>query len=178
LPPLLRGEAKPRDAAEGILLAQFCQRYRKHYAAAARLYADAFAAEPKRAEDLQQANRYNAACAAALAGCGKGEDAAKLGTDERARLRRQALAWLRADLAVRARFLDGDPKQASAVVGRALKHWRTDLDLAGVRGQDALASLPEADRAAWRQLWADVDGLLNRDRPEPEFLPPPKPEPE
>src|SRR5215472_4056243 len=50
-------------------------------------------------DDLQTQDRYNAANAAALAGCGQGEDAAKLNDNERTRLRQQALTWLRADLA-------------------------------------------------------------------------------
>jgi len=41
-----------------------------------------------------------AARAAALAAARKGEDAAKLDTKEQARLRQQALDWLRADLAL------------------------------------------------------------------------------
>ena len=35
-----------------------------------------------------------------------------------------------------------------------------DTDLAGVREAKALETIPEADRKAWRTLWADVDALL------------------
>ena len=48
--------------------------------AAARFYEEAFAAQPKLADDLGAAHRYNAACAAALAGCGQSKDAGKPGS--------------------------------------------------------------------------------------------------
>src|SRR6516164_4586354 len=58
------------------------------------LYAAAFAADPKLADDLKAGHRYRAACAAALAAAGQGEDAAKLDDKEKVRLRKQALDWL------------------------------------------------------------------------------------
>ena len=83
---ILRGEARPADATEQLGLGELCT-LKKRYAAAARFYADAFTAEPKLADDLQRWNRYGAACAAALAAAGKGEDAAKLADQERVKLR-------------------------------------------------------------------------------------------
>jgi hypothetical protein len=38
-------------------------------------------------------------------------------------------------------------------------------DLASVRDQEALAKLTEAERAAWQQLWADVEQLLKKNAP-------------
>ncbi|MFI5259249.1 MAG: tetratricopeptide repeat protein [Candidatus Limnocylindrales bacterium] len=133
---------------------------RKNAEAAAE-YAAAFAAEPKWAEDLRNGDRYNAACVAALAGCGQGENAAKLDEKERARLRRQALAWLRADLAAWGQLLEKEPDKARAAVRKTLRHWQQDADFAGVRG-DALAKLPEAERQPWRQLWAEVERTLRK----------------
>ena len=52
--------------------------------------------EPKLADNLAAVHRYNAACAAALAACGQGNDADNLDGKECARLRGQALDWLRA----------------------------------------------------------------------------------
>jgi hypothetical protein len=43
-----------------------------------------------------------------------------------------------------------------------LRHWQADSDLAGVRSPDALERLPEAGRAEWRRLWADVQAKLDR----------------
>ena len=45
---------------------------------------------------------------------------------------------------------------------QTLTHWRADPDLTGVRDQDALAKLPEDERAKWQELWGEVDGLLQR----------------
>jgi hypothetical protein len=42
---------------------------------------------------------------------------------------------------------------------QTLPHWQTDSDLAGIRGQEALAKLPEGERADWQKLWADVEAL-------------------
>jgi hypothetical protein len=47
-------------------------------------------------------------------------------------------------------------------VQKTLAHWQQDQDLAGVRDQDALAKLPEAERKAWRKLWTDVADLLKK----------------
>jgi serine/threonine protein kinase/Flp pilus assembly protein TadD len=158
---VLQGPAQPADAAEMLALAKLCQDYKKHYAAATRLYAEAFAAEPKLADDLSTVHRYNAACAAALAGCGQGEDAAPLDDAARARLRRQALDWLLADLAARRQLLAKEPAKSRAAVQQTLRHWQQDTDFAGVRG-DALAKLSEAERPAWRQLWEDVEQTLEK----------------
>ncbi len=101
---------------------------------------------------------YDAACAASLGAAGKGVDSG-LDDKERARLRSQALDWLRIDLnAWDKRRRDG-PK-AGPEIQKTLQDWQKDSDLAGVRDADALAKLPEAEREAWRKLWADVDALL------------------
>jgi serine/threonine protein kinase/Tfp pilus assembly protein PilF len=164
LPDLLEGKATPASPAESIELAQLCNVKRLHRAAA-RFYTDAFAAEPKLADDLRAEHRYNAACAAALAGCGQGKDADKLDDKERVRLRRQALDWLRTDLEAWGRLLDEGPDRPGrmATGTRALKHWLVDSDFAGVRGPEALARVPEAERNEWQKLWSRVADLLNRD---------------
>jgi Flp pilus assembly protein TadD len=158
LSEVIQGKAQPADAAERLALARLCQTYKKRYAVAARFYSDAFAADPKLAGDMQAANRYNAARAAARAGCGAGEDGPELDEKERARLRQQALSWLRADLAAWARRLEKDPAQSRAM-RQALRRWQQDADFASVRG-DALAKLGEAERQPWQELWADVQRTL------------------
>jgi hypothetical protein len=49
-------------------------------------------------------------------------------------------------------------------VEAALKHWQRDADLAGVRDAGAVARLPAEERAAWRELWADVAAVLAQAR--------------
>jgi serine/threonine protein kinase/Flp pilus assembly protein TadD len=168
LPHVLSGQVQPADAAECLALAQLCRQPCKSlYRAAVRFYADAFAHQRELAEDLQTQVRYNAACAAALAGCGQGKDGARLAEKERAHLRHQALAWLQADLTAYRRLLEKEPDRAGALVRNRMKDWQQDTDFAGVRGPKALARLPEAERPTWRHLWHDVADMLNRSQGEP-----------
>jgi tetratricopeptide (TPR) repeat protein len=158
---ILKREAQPADAAERAQLGRLCQQpYKQLNAVAARFYAEAFAAEPKLANDLGTGHRYNAACAAALAGCGQGKGADKLDDAERARLRRQALDCLRADLAAWRTQLEDNEAKLRPVVQPTLQHWLGDSDFAGVRDPEALAKLPEAERQDWQKLWADVQELF------------------
>jgi serine/threonine-protein kinase len=161
LPAVLRGEIKLGAAAEQLEFSQLCQ-YKQLYFASARFFSEAFAAKPELADDLQSAHRYSAACAAALAGCGQGQDATKLSDEERGRWRERACAWLQADLALRTKQLETNRPEARAEVQQKLQHWQHDPDLAGLRDRDALAKLPEAERQAWQKLWTDVDALLKR----------------
>src|SRR5262249_48442588 len=133
---------------------------KRMHAAAARFSADAFAAEPKLADDLMAGHRYNAACYAALAAAGQGEDAARLDEKERARLRTQALDWLRADLALHTKRMQSGKPADRAAVQSAMKHWQKDTDLASVRDKDALDKLSDQEQKAFAQLWADVAALL------------------
>ena len=64
----------------------------KRYAAAARLWAEALEADPTLADDRRAQHRYNAACAAALAAAGQGEDDPKPDDAARAALRRRPSA--------------------------------------------------------------------------------------
>jgi serine/threonine protein kinase/tetratricopeptide (TPR) repeat protein len=163
LPAILSGQEQPADAGQGAVYASVCQK--KHlYASAARLYQEAIAAKPDLVASVGNGLRYNAACAAALAGCVAGEDAAKLTDAERAGLRQQALDWLRADLDVWRQLLNKEPDKARTDVAQKMQHWRRDIDFNGVRGQEALAKLPEAERQAWQQLWADVAATLAQAR--------------
>jgi hypothetical protein len=134
----------------------------KRYAAAARFYADAFGADPELADDLRTGHRYNGACYAALAAAGQGADAPKSDDPGRARLRGQALGWLRADLALRRKQAGSAKAGDRAAAAAALRHWQEDTDLAGVRGKEALAALPATERAEWDRLWTDVADLLRR----------------
>ena len=166
LPAILKGEAKPADTAERLTLAQLCQQCKRLYAASARFYTEAFAADPRLAADLRQQHRYNAACAAALAGCGQGKDADKLDTKERAHLRQQALDWLRADLKAYRQTMEKSADKAGPTIAQRMQHWLQDTDFAGLREPTALAKLPEGEQQAWRQLWTDVADLLKKAAPE------------
>ena len=93
----------------------------------------AFKAQPALANDLEADNRYNAACAAALAGGGQGKDEPPLDEAARARWRKQAVDWLKADLATWTSQVETGPPQARQHVIQTLDHWKADSDLAGLR---------------------------------------------
>jgi serine/threonine-protein kinase len=139
--------------------------------AAARLWDEAFAADPKLAEYLEAANRYDAARSAALAGTGQGEREPPLDEREKAQWRKRAVEWLAADLARRADQARAGTPAARAEVAQKLLHWKSDPDLAGIRDATAIAALPADQQAACRALWSEVDALLARARGGP--APPP-----
>ncbi len=163
LPALLKGEDRPKDVAERLDIAQLCYET-KRFAAAARFLAEAMAADPGLGDDRRAAHRYNAACAAALAGSGQGADDPKPDEAARPGLRGQALDWLKAERVAWAKVLDAGGPQARPLVQETLQYWRADSDLAGVCDAGALAKLPESERVAWRSFWAEVDALLARAR--------------
>ena len=176
LPAILSGKEQPANAVEQLALGQLCQVHKHRHAAAARFYADAFAADPNLAADLRQQHRYNAACSAALAAAGQGEDAKQLPDKVQLRLRRQALAWLRDDLAFYLNLAEREEPGAKQAVRQLLGHWPEDIDLVSVRDTDALGKLPEAERKEWQKLWADVAATLARAQqqnapPEKQVLP-------
>jgi serine/threonine protein kinase/Flp pilus assembly protein TadD len=159
LPKVLKGELQPADIGERLALADMCLEYKALYMTAFRLYSDAFAEQPDLARDLQNHPRYNAARAAAMAGCGQGKDADKLDKNECTGLRKQALDWLRADLAAWRHLLDIEPNRARAVVLQTMERWQQYKELAGVRDSAALTKLLEAERQEWQKLWAEVNQL-------------------
>jgi serine/threonine-protein kinase len=161
LPAFLQGDHQPQENDERLALLGVCQSRGLH-GAAARLYADAFAADRSLAESSFLECRYHAARCAALAGCGLGEDGAGLSEAERTRWRKQARAWLQADLAMRARTLEGGSGAARVRVRNLLTHWQADPDLAGLRDPGALATLSAEEREECLALWKEVDALLNR----------------
>jgi hypothetical protein len=159
LPAVLRGEERPGDEAERLAFADVA--YKKSLpATAARLYIEAFASDRRLEGDLRAQHRYNAACAAALAGSGRGEDDPPPDEPARRRLRWQALAWLGADLDAWAAALGRTNEQGRATVRWTLRRWEVDPDLAGLRDEPALARLDGEERAACRALWRRVAAVL------------------
>ena len=126
LSAVLQGKDKPADASETLEFAELCGLLGQEVAAA-RLYAEALDASPRLAGDLHADHRYRAACAATLAGCGRGADGAGLSEAEQARWRQRAREWLRAEVTLWTSVLDersarrslpGCP-EAGASVGRS-----------------------------------------------------------
>jgi WD40 repeat protein/serine/threonine protein kinase len=136
--------------------------FRQFWAASAHVYAKAFAIDRKLADDMEQPHRYNAALAAALAGSGPSDATDKLQDEDRARLRKQALTWLRADLAHWTKQSQSPASADRGIAQRTLKHWQVDTDLAGLRATGALALLRAEESEEWRKLWADIKELLEK----------------
>jgi serine/threonine-protein kinase len=160
LPAFLQGEYEPLDNDERLAFVGMCQVQRR-YRAEAQLYAAALASEPQLSDEHPFPIRYNAARAAALAGCGRGQDAHTLDEAARAQLRDQARQWLRAELASMGRKLEHDPGLKEQLL-RTLVTWKTDSDLAGLRERSSLIVLSAGEREQLESLWTEVDGLIDR----------------
>jgi tetratricopeptide (TPR) repeat protein/tRNA A-37 threonylcarbamoyl transferase component Bud32 len=162
LTAILNGDEQTTEAGEQLALADLCRRYKKRFTVAVRFYQGAFAAKPKLTPAQQAFHRYNAACAAALAAAGQGQDASNFDAKEKTRLRQQALAWLCDNLKhYGEQFTDAGAK-TRAMVQQKLHHWQKDPDFDSVRGKEALAKLPETERTGWQKFWAEVQTLLQK----------------
>jgi tetratricopeptide (TPR) repeat protein len=156
LPYVQRGELQPKTPEERIEFGQVAK-LKRLYATAARLYEKALGDKPQLAD--AGGHGYDAACYAALAGWGQGEDASELTDADRRYWRMAALAWMQAEVAkVTKRLADGGEDRAK--VEQLLRHWQIDADLSGVRDEAGLEKLPEEERGPWRQLWSEVRGLV------------------
>jgi tetratricopeptide (TPR) repeat protein/tRNA A-37 threonylcarbamoyl transferase component Bud32 len=160
LSSILGGEA-PKSNTERLAIAR--RAYEKSLpAAAAKLWDDALDADPKLAEDRRAQTRYNAACAASLAAAGRGNDVPPPDDAAKTKLRRQALDWLNAELSAWKRVSMIIEPGNNETVAKTLSHWKVDTDLGVIRDVESLVKLPEAERAALRSFWADVEALRKR----------------
>jgi serine/threonine protein kinase/tetratricopeptide (TPR) repeat protein len=159
------------DAGELLQMAVACQKNFRRDAMAAQLYQRAFKAQPALAEDLGKQHRYNAACAAALAGTAvasppssdaKGSPKGVTTKEEKAALRRQARDWLQADLDICSQELDARKLEAILSVETRLLGSQVDPAFHRVRGAQALADLPKAERDEWLKFWSAVDRVLQQ----------------
>ena len=112
LPAYLSGQLQPRDDQERLLLAEVCGT-KKFHRTAARLYADAFAADSKLADDLTAEYRFYAICNAVMASAAQSMDGAQPDDKERASFRHQSLDWLRSDLAQWTKLLESGPPESA-----------------------------------------------------------------
>ena len=173
LPAVLRGDDRPKDAAETILFARMCNALQR-YAASVRLFEEAFAKDPALAND-PGAGRFYAARCAMLGGCVPGKDDPPLDEARRAHLRKQGLHWLREELAEVKTLVEKGPESLPGPRGKPqtradvlselrikLESWKKSRDLIEVRDPEGLAKLPEAERKDWQAFWAEVDALILR----------------
>jgi serine/threonine-protein kinase len=177
-----RGDWQPHDNDDRLALMGLCES-EAFYGAASRLCADAFGADPdladrlttqclhraayesdrsNRTEALMSGIRYRAARSAALAGCGLGNDSAKLSAAEQTQWRRKALEWLRTDGVVLSETLHDGRRSNRDLVKEMLTLWQAEPDLAGLREPAELERLAPDERKGCRAFWAEVEALLAR----------------
>jgi hypothetical protein len=73
--------------------------------------------------------------------------------------------WLGADLAQWSEPHEPTTGAVPREVRTQLARWRIEPDLACVRDPEALARLPDSERASWNSLWASVGALLANGQP-------------
>jgi tetratricopeptide (TPR) repeat protein len=160
LPDVLAGKDRPRSPVESAEFAYLCAlHFQQRYAAAARLFENAFAGEPRLAENLAASHRYNAACWAARAARGDGIGA-PAGEAERLALRGKARAWLRDDLAAWRKQAASTEAVLRQTAATRLLQWLKDADLSAVRPGPRRGRMTAEERSAWDGLWADVMAAL------------------
>jgi serine/threonine protein kinase/tetratricopeptide (TPR) repeat protein len=160
---IIGDQVETTDSREAFLAARLASS-RRWPAVAARLFTSAFSADPSLAADRRSESLSAAACAAALAGTGRGEAPGELSADQMEDWRRQALTWLRADLEAEERLFQeraGDNfVDAREDFGDSLVRWMHAPDLSGVRDEAPLSSLPSVEREGWRAFWRDVESRI------------------
>jgi tRNA A-37 threonylcarbamoyl transferase component Bud32 len=144
-------EARPADAAE---VAARVKRYRDEVAARQ--------AQAERALWLRQVAEQ--AGQAAREG---GEAFPPAAEAARARLRQQALALLRAEVATQAQQLSSGSSAEATAARQVLEALGGFPALARVCNPAALADLPESERQTWQAFWQEVEGLLRGPVPAP-----------
>jgi formylglycine-generating enzyme required for sulfatase activity/tetratricopeptide (TPR) repeat protein/tRNA A-37 threonylcarbamoyl transferase component Bud32 len=106
---------------------------------------------PVRTLPFSTFDRYAAARAAALAAAGQGKDQPPLDDAAKAKLRQQALDWLKAELAA---WIKVQPPRV--FIARNVWQWQHDRDLASIRDHEALTKVPVKERKVFAEFWADV----------------------
>jgi eukaryotic-like serine/threonine-protein kinase len=155
-PAVLYDGATVTDPADkGMLAMTLGLKYRR-YAAACRLFAEVFAEMPAVANTVSGGARLNAACFAARAGTGYGEPDPTLDRAEQARLRKQALDWLRAELDGWQAALKVAPLAEHGVPRFRVRSWLINPHFDAVRRSERLQQLPAAEQREWATLWADI----------------------
>ena len=161
LASIVEGQTEPKTPREACEFAWLCTRpFQKRYLNAVRLYEKAFASNPKLANyQLTEGHRYNAACAAVLAGSGAGVNA-PVDPDERSALRAKAINWLRADLVLNKSLAASSSASDRKTAAVWLAHWQGNPSLATTRPGFARIVMSADERADWDKLWEEVRATL------------------
>jgi serine/threonine protein kinase/Flp pilus assembly protein TadD len=155
LPAILTGDAQPASAAERVEYAAIATA-KKRFTSAARLYEEAFAAEPDLATDVFSYRRFDAAGTAARVGNPQDLDRPRPTEEERTRWREKAMEWLQADLKV----LEQEGKSPSARARKWLLLLQRTPEFSALREEAEIERFPDAEQLNYRKFWDEVRAFL------------------
>src|SRR5262249_39313866 len=121
-----------------------------------RLYAEMLEENPAHAPIRGEFPTWQAAQYAARAGTGPTGDDSPPDKAERTRLRWLALGWMRAELDAWTSQLAPNRPETRRRAADFFHRFQTEPAMAGVRDPQALAGLPNEERAAWQAFWDDL----------------------
>jgi tRNA A-37 threonylcarbamoyl transferase component Bud32 len=167
------GQALAGDMTEAFARLDGCGADTELIALAKACLAPAPGARPADAAEVAgRVQRYRAAVAARQAQADRvlwlravGEAFPPAAEAARARLRQQAWALVRDEVAAQAQRLASGSLAEAAAARQVLEGLRGLPVLAGVRDPTALVELPAPERQAWQALWQEVEELLQRSNP-------------
>lgn len=159
-PTVYTEDYKNKNSRDLILSARMFAYLNKHYMSY-RLYSAAFGADRSAGGQLEESNRYAAACAAVKAAADRtsGDHADESTRD---RLLNQAIDWLEVDLNQTIKTFDSAAPAKKAMLFRKMRHWLIDPDLAGVREAQAVETLTEVERSRLSNLWTRVEKIMRK----------------
>jgi hypothetical protein len=124
------------------------------------MFTEAFKSDHALAGAPGGSHRHNAACNAALAARGKGQDDPVPDQNARLGLLSLALGWLDEDrTAVERGLAVASPADRFRIVAM-LNHWKNDPDLAGLRTARLVKLLPASQQNDCAAFWAKIDAML------------------
>lgn len=160
LPDMIGGNLASSDMVDKAAWGELCRR-KKLYVRAATFLAEAIEQSSFTGRAGEQL-RYDAACAAALAAGGHGEEGAELELTQRCRWARQSVDWLRANLNDYSNLIETQQVRDIAAMARSLRQWQTDPKLAAIREPEFGCMLPNEEQQMLRSFWEAVESLRKR----------------
>ena len=162
LPGVLDGKSQRAVVGEQLDQAWLFQISRiGRFVASARLYADVLKAHPELGSDPSKSHLHRAVLAAVQASAGLDKNRGRLDKEETARLRQQALDWLRDELAIWSKQAQSTSVIDRRAARRTLHQWQLEPELTPVRDAASLATCSESERAGWQEFWQQVEKTLS-----------------
>jgi tetratricopeptide (TPR) repeat protein len=156
LEEVVQGKSRPGDVRETLELARLSTFFARRRVLGTRLYAEAFKQDPRLATNPASRDRLWAAESAIVGALWSGVDTPEsILHPERKELRKQALAWLRAELADRRVQLQKTPAEA-AHARRVLRLMSDSEILRALRELTVKNMLPPAEWNEWQHLLTEI----------------------